>query len=64
MQHLQEAFDQQSQWFADNVVMPAGRNIIISNQLHCGVPMQQYVGNQFVDWTHRCTVCHVMYGCA
>lgn len=29
-----------------------------------GVFMEQYTGKEFVDWTHRCPKCHVMYGCA
>jgi hypothetical protein len=57
-------FRAEQAWFERNIVTAAKTDIKKSKELHCGIPMEEYTGTQFVDWTHRCTKCKAMYGCA
>ena len=57
-------FEKQAKWFADNIKTATPNEIKQSKEKHCGVPMEEYVGKRFVDWTHRCLICGAMYGCA
>lgn len=55
-------FEEQAQWWEDNVVTADPDDIVTSAHIHCGVPMEEYIGKEFVNWTHRCTICKVQYG--
>ena len=52
-------------WFKDNIVEAHPDDIITSKgKVCCGILMQEYIGTQFVDWTHKCNKCKSMLGCA
>lgn len=64
MNNLSEEYLNEQQWFKDNVVQAKSKDIKESELIHCNKPMMQYISKEFVDWTHKCSICHAMYGCA
>jgi hypothetical protein len=64
MNNLNEQYRKEVKWVKDNIVKAKKNDIIKSDEMHCGQPMDKYVGTDFVDWTHKCTKCKGMYDCA
>jgi ribosomal protein S27AE len=60
-------WEREAEWFGKNIKQAKAEDIGPSD-VPCpncnGVFMEQYNGKEFVDWTHRCPKCGVMYGCA
>ncbi len=64
MHNQWEQLQKTRDWFKDNIVKAKQSDIKESKEICCGVPMMEYTGSEFVDWTHKCSVCKAMYGCA